>query len=82
MYLAGVKVGPEEREQFREKLQDIADLVSDMVAVEALREGLTVEEFNRTYAFEEEWYHTCIKDGTELGEACICEACLQAKAKE
>jgi hypothetical protein len=71
---------PEERQQFREQLQDIADLLDEMLEVEALREGLSVEEFHRTYEFQEEWYHTCIKDDPELGEACICEACLQEKA--
>jgi hypothetical protein len=70
---------PEERQQFEEKLQAIADLLDDMLEVEALREGLSVEEFNRTYEFQEEWYHTCIKDDPELGEACVCEVCLQAK---
>jgi hypothetical protein len=70
---------PEERRQFRKQLQDIADLLDEMLEVERLREGLTVEEFNRKYEFQQEWYHTCIKDDPELGEACICEACLDVK---
>jgi hypothetical protein len=72
-------ITPEERRQFRQQLQDTADLLDEMLEVLRLKEGLTVEAFNRTYEFQEEWYHTCIKDDPELGEACVCEVCLQAK---
>jgi hypothetical protein len=46
---------PEERQQFGEQLQQISELLDKMGEVEALREGLTVEEFNRKYEFPEGW---------------------------
>jgi hypothetical protein len=65
---------PEERRQFRQQLQDAADLLDEMLEVLCLKEGLTVEEFNRKYEFKEEWYHTYIKDDPEQGETCICQS--------
>jgi hypothetical protein len=70
---------PEGRRQFRQQLQDAADLLDEMLELLRLKESLTVEEFNRKYEFQEEWYHTCIKDDPEFGEGCVCEACLDAK---
>jgi hypothetical protein len=70
---------PEERRQFRQQLQEAADLLDEMLEVLRLKEGLTVEEFNSKYEFDEALYYTCIKNDPEQGEACICESCLREK---